>query len=191
MRAGLDEGEVDGRRGTSRRPRGPQAERRRRRRSSSLSRCRTSSTCCDIRRGTRSSCADGAGASRSLGLIACVEGHGPPGQRLPRRARRRRHLVDRADVPAGPADLARPQEGALAARGSRSARRRCGSCFRAAGASPSSRADDPDALRGVGLDGVVLDEAAFMKRGGVGQRHPTRALRPSGLGAVPDDAVRA
>ena len=25
------------------------------------------------------------------------------------------------------------------------------------------RADDPDALRGVGLDGVVLDEAAFMK----------------------------
>ena len=51
-------------------------------------------------------------------------------------------------------------------------------------------ADDPDALRGVGLDGVVLDEAAFMK-----EEAWINGIRPAlvgspGLGGLPHDPER-
>lgn len=96
-----------------------------------------------------------------LGLIACIEGHGPDGQRF-------RGALDGADIwwvaPNYPQGLLIWRDLKKALRGAWSEKKE--KEFRivlpGGGSVTVKSADDPDALRGVGLDGVVLDEAAFM-----------------------------
>ncbi len=96
------------------------------------------------------------------GLIACVEGHGPPESGF-------RGALEGADIwwiaPTFPQglliwrDLKKALQGAWAEKREKEMR----IVLPGGGSITVKSADDPDALRGVGLDGVVLDEAAFMK----------------------------
>jgi len=97
-----------------------------------------------------------------LGLIACVEGHGPAGSGF-------RGAIEGADIwwvaPTYPQglliwrDLKKALHGAWIEKKEKEMR----IVLPGGGSITVKSADDPDALRGVGLDGVVLDEAAFMK----------------------------
>ena len=96
-----------------------------------------------------------------LGLIACVEGHGPQDSGY-------RGAIDRATIwwiaptfPQGQLiwrDLKKALRGAWIEKREKEMR----IVLPGGGSVTVKSADDPDALRGVGLDGVVLDEAAFM-----------------------------
>ena len=97
-----------------------------------------------------------------LGLLACVEGHGPPGSGF-------RGALEGADIwwvaPTFPQglliwrDLKKALRGAWVEKREKEMR----IVLPGGGSITVKSADDPDALRGVGLDGVVLDEAAFMR----------------------------
>jgi len=97
-----------------------------------------------------------------LGLIACIEGHGPAGSGF-------RGALEGADIwwiaPTYPQglliwrDLKKALRGAWIEKKEKEMR----IVLPGGGSITVKSADDPDALRGVGLDGVVLDEAAFMK----------------------------
>ena len=96
------------------------------------------------------------------GLIACVEGHGPPGSGF-------RGALEGGQIwwiaPAYPQglliwrDLKKALRGAWIEKREKEMR----IVLPGGGSITVKSADDPDALRGVGLDGCVLDEAAFMK----------------------------
>ena len=98
-----------------------------------------------------------------LGLIACVEGHGPPGSGF-------KGALDGGQVwwvaPSYPQglliwrDLKKALRGAWADKKEKEMR----IVLPGGGSVTVKSADDPDALRGVGLDGCVLDESAFMKQ---------------------------
>ncbi len=96
------------------------------------------------------------------GLIAVIEGHGPTGQRFP-------GALDGATIwwvaPTYPMGLLiwRDLKKALAGAWSEKNEKEMRIVLPGGGSVTVKSADDPDALRGVGLDGVVLDEAAFMK----------------------------
>ena len=97
-----------------------------------------------------------------LGLVACVEGHGPPESGF-------RGALDGATIwwiaPTFPQgvliwrDLKKALRGAWVEKREKEMR----IVLPGGGSITVKSADDPDALRGVGLDGVVVDEAAFMK----------------------------
>ena len=126
------------------------------------SRCRTRSTCSGTRLATRSWSAGDGGASRCWGSIAVVEGHGPRRGRFRGALDGGDDLVDRADVSAGRLiwrDLKKALRGAWVEKREKEMR----IVLPGGGSVTVKSADDPDALRGVGLDGVVLDEAAFMR----------------------------
>ncbi len=94
------------------------------------------------------------------GLIACVEGHGPPGSGF-------RGALEGGQVwwvaPTFPQgvliwrDLKKALHGAWTEKKEKEMRIE----LPGGGSITVKSADDPDALRGVGLDGVVMDEAAF------------------------------
>jgi len=96
------------------------------------------------------------------GLLACIEGHGPPESGF-------RGALEGADIwwvaPTFPQgvliwrDLKKALHGAWLEKREKEMR----IVLPGGGSITVKSADDPDALRGVGLDGVVLDEAAFMK----------------------------
>ncbi len=96
------------------------------------------------------------------GLIACIEGHGPTELGL-------RGALDGGQIwwvaPTFPQgvliwrDLKKALKGAWTEKREKEMR----IVLPGGGSITVKSADDPDALRGVGLDGVVLDEAAFMK----------------------------
>lgn len=106
------------------------------------------------------------------GLLACVEGHGPPGCH--------KGAMEGGEIwwvaPSFPVasmiwrDLKHALRDAWSAKNEVDRRIELGS-----GGSISVRsADNPDSLRGVGLDGVVIDEAAFCQ-----QETWTEAMRPA------------
>ncbi len=96
-----------------------------------------------------------------LGLIACVEGHGPPDSGF-------RGALEGAQIwwiaPTYPQgvliwrDLKKALRGGWIEKREKEMR----IVLPGGGSVTVKSADNPDALRGVGLDGVVLDEAAFM-----------------------------
>lgn len=97
-----------------------------------------------------------------LGLIACVEGHGPPGSGFRGALQGGQVWWVAPTYPQGQliwGDLKKALRGAWAEK-----REKLMTIVLPGGGWVTVKsADDPDALRGVGLDGCVLDEAAFMK----------------------------
>lgn len=97
-----------------------------------------------------------------LGLIACVEGHGPPGSGFRGALQGGQVWWVAPTYPQGQliwGDLKKALRGAWAEK-----REKLMTIVLPGGGGVTVKsADDPDALRGVGLDGCVLDEAAFMK----------------------------
>ena len=96
-----------------------------------------------------------------LGLIACVEGHGPPDSGY-------RGALEGAQIwwiaPTYPQGVLiwRDLKKALAGAWVEKREKEMRITLPGGGSVTVKSADNPDALRGVGLDGVVLDEAAFM-----------------------------
>jgi predicted phage terminase large subunit-like protein len=96
------------------------------------------------------------------GLIACIEGHGPPDSGFRGALQRGQVWWVAPTYPQGLLiwrDLKKALQGAWAEKREKEMR----IVLPGGGSITVKSADDPDALRGVGLDGVVLDEAAFMK----------------------------
>ena len=97
-----------------------------------------------------------------LGLIACVEGHGPPGSGFRGALEGGQIWWVAPNYPQGLLiwrDLKKALHGAWAEKKEKEMRIE----LPGGGSITVKSADDPDALRGVGLDGCVLDEAAFMR----------------------------
>ena len=96
-----------------------------------------------------------------LGLVACIEGHGPKGSGFG-------GALEGAQIwwvaPTYPQGLLiwRDLKKALAGAWVEKREKEMRIVLPGGGSVTVKSADNPDALRGVGLDGVVLDEAAFM-----------------------------
>ena len=96
-----------------------------------------------------------------LGLVACIEGHGPPDSGFRGALEGATTWWVAPSYPQGQlvwADLKKALRGGWVEKSEKQMR----ITLPGGGSVTVKSADNPDALRGVGLDGVVLDEAAFM-----------------------------